>query len=80
MPRIVIRFRTEVQLHAFARFYSGTPGIWGHRHPNYGGQVGKDCSLGSGIYKWVYLDSEYVRDFEQLGRDVMMFGGEIEPY
>ncbi len=78
MGRIVIRFRTEVQLYAFVKFYSGTPGFWGHRHPNYGGQVKIDRSLGSSIYKWVYLDSEYVKDFEQLGRDVMMFGGEFE--
>ncbi len=80
MARIVIKFKTPEQVKAFARFYSGTPGFCGHRHPNYGGQVRTDCSLGSGVYKWVYLDSEYVMDFEQLGRDVMMFGGEFEAY
>ena len=39
MARIVIKFKTPEQVKAFARFYSGTPGFCGHRHPNYGGQV-----------------------------------------
>ena len=63
------------------RLYKGSPGFFGSRNPNYifPGQVNEDITLGHSFAEWVYLEREYIQDFNKFGQDVAIFGGEVIP-